>query len=186
MAVAGLIGTFLETKPALHRFLILRGANAALAEDVLQEISVKLSEGKIGPVSEPRAYLYRMAANLLLLHRRGERRRVRRESDWTVLNLADDRGADRRPSAELNLIQKEQIAIISSVLDRLPERTRDIFLRFRVSKESQRSIAGDLGISLSAVEKHLTRAYHDIAMTKSLLDADRTLPRHLNWDRGDL
>jgi len=186
MAVAGLIGAFLETKPALLRFILLRGANTALAEDVLQEIFLKLSEGGIGPVSEPRAYLYRMATNLLLLHRRGERRRMQRESDWSSMNLADCDGADRRPSAELSFIHKEQIAILSSVLDRLPDRTRDIFLRFRVSKESQKAIAGSLGISLSAVEKHLTRAYQDIATMKTMLDADRTLPRHLSWDRGDL
>lgn len=186
MAVAGLIGTFLETKPALHRFLVLRGANDSLVEDVLQEISVKLSEGGIGPVSEPRAYLYRMATNLLLLHRRGEQRRVQRENDWSLMNLADVDGADRRTSAEINLIQKEQLAILSSVLDRLPDRTRNIFLRFRLSKESQRSIAESLGISVSAVEKHLTRAYQDIANARTMLDADRTLPRHLSWNRAEL
>lgn len=186
MYASGLLGAFLEAKPALSRYLTLRGATPSLAEDLLQEMSLKLSAGGIGPVAEPKAYLYRMATNHLLLHRRGEQRRTQREGDWVEVNSADEDGVDQRPSAEMQMIHREQVAIVDAALSRLPERTRDIFLRFRVERESQRDIADGIGISISAVEKHLTRAYQEIAAIRKLLDGDRALPRHLSSDRGAL
>ena len=41
----------------------------------------------------------------------------------------------------------------------MPERTADILRRYRVEGQSQKVIAEQIGISLSAVEKHLQRAY---------------------------
>ena len=65
------------------------------------------------------------------------------------------------------------------MLDALPERTRTIFRRFRIDGEPQRLIADELGISVSAVEKHLARAYQAIADVKLRLDEDRSTGRRL-------
>jgi RNA polymerase sigma-70 factor (ECF subfamily) len=65
----------------------------------------------------------------------------------------------------------------------LPERTRAIFRRFRLDGEPQRRIAEDIGISVSAVEKHLARAYEAIAAAKLRLDGVRRDPRHLSDER---
>lgn len=179
MSTSGLIQTFMQIKPALQRFLIARGASPAEAEDILQEASLRLSTDKVGPVAEPRAYLYKMASNQFLLHRRTEQRRTRREEDWVDANSGAAREIDPDPSAEERLIHREQLAILRAALAGLPERTRSIFMRFRVEGQPQKQIAQDLGISVSAVEKHLTRAYGAIAATKLLLDGDYALPRHL-------
>jgi len=45
----------------------------------------------------------------------------------------------------------------------LPERTRDIFILFRVEKMRQAEIAKRLGVSVSAVEKHVIRAAAHLA-----------------------
>ena len=184
MSTSGLIQTFMQIKPALQRFLIARGASPAEAEDILQEASLRLSTDKVGPVAEPRAYLYKMASNQSQLHRRTEQRRSRREEDWVDSNSDNGREIDPDGSAELRLIQREQLAILRSALDGLPDRTRWIFLQCRVEGEPQRKVAVTLGISVSAVEKHLTRAYGAIASTKLLLDGDHALPRHLRQTRG--
>lgn len=186
MAADGLMQAFLSSRPALQRYLVMRGASPPLAEDVLQEVSVKLAAGGTGPVSEPRAYLYRMVTNQLQLHRRSEGRRTRRESDWVGLHQDGFTDVDERPSTEHSLIVREQVLILEQVLARLPERTRVIFLKFRVEREPQKHIAAQLGITVSAVEKHLTRAYQEISAIRKSLDADGALPRHLNWDRGAL
>ncbi len=184
MQPSGLLQAFLDARTALLRYLMLRGAAADEAEDVLQEISVRLSSETIGPVAEPRAYLYRMATNQFLLHRRTQGRRLRREEDWVDAHSGENREQDERPSAETSLIARGQLAILQHVLDELPERTRMVFRRFRIDGEPQRRIADDLGISVSAVEKHLTRAYEAIASAKLRLDGDRMLPRHLSDERG--
>lgn len=179
----GLLQTFAAARPALLRFLVTRGAAPDDAEEILQELYLKLLTETIGPVAQPRAYLYRMASNHFAGARRSAGRRVRREEEWTELRGGSDGAVDEAPSVEAALIAREQLAILQRVLDGLPERTRQIFRRFRVELEPQRRIAEDLGISVSAVEKHLSRAYAEIAAAKRLLDEDAIERRHLN-DEG--
>jgi RNA polymerase sigma-70 factor (ECF subfamily) len=180
---AGLVGTFMDSRPALLRYLNLRGATPDEAEDILQEVYLKLLADKIGPVAEPRAYLYRMTNNHFLGSRRTAGRRARREEDWVEVHGGEGE-IDERPSVEAELIAREQLAILQHVLDGLPERTRMIFRRFRIDGEPQRQIAADMGISLSAVEKHLTRAYGAISAAKLCLDGDRGDPRCLSDGRS--
>jgi RNA polymerase sigma-70 factor (ECF subfamily) len=163
---------------------MLRGATPDEAEDVLQEVSLNLSRDGIGRVDQPRAYLYRAASNQLLLHRRAAGRRVQRERDWVDAQSGEGREVDDRPSAEAQMIAREQLVVLQAVLDGLPERTRTIFRRFRLNGEPQRQIAADLGVSVSAVEKHLTRAYEAIADARLRLDGDRAGLRSLKDKRG--
>jgi RNA polymerase sigma-70 factor (ECF subfamily) len=179
MTVSGLYEAFLGLRPALHRYLLRRGAREDEAEDILQEVSLTLVSGKTGPVSEAGGYLYRMATNHFLIHRRGAGRRARREEDWMDAHVGDPPDLDERPSAETSLIARQQLAILQSVIDRLPERTRTIFRRFRLDGETRPAIASDLGISVSAVEKHLARAYEAITVARLRLGEDQPLPRHL-------
>lgn len=179
----GLLQIFAEARAALARFLLARGATHDEADEILQELHLKLLTENIGPVAQPRAYLYRMTSNHFAGWRRAAGRRVRREEEWTELRGGGDGAMDEAPSVETMLIAREQLAILQRVLDGLPERTRVIFRRFRVDLEPQRRIADDLGISVSAVEKHLSRAYTEIAAAKVLLDEDTTERRHLS-DEG--
>jgi DNA-directed RNA polymerase specialized sigma24 family protein len=71
-------------RPALLRFLIGRGAAPDEAEDILQDVQVKLLGEAPGPVAQPRAYLYKMTNNHFLVHRRTIGRRARREEDWVT------------------------------------------------------------------------------------------------------
>lgn len=184
MPNSGLLHVFVEIRAALLRFLQLRGASSADAEDIVQEVHLKLLAEKIGPVAEPRAYLYRMASNILSGLRRTADRRMRREEDWMGVYGGSDGERDERPSIETELVAREQLAILQRILDGLPERTRMIFRRFRVDGEAQRAIAENLGISVSAVEKHLARAYAEIAAAKLRLDAENTALRHLSGERN--
>jgi RNA polymerase sigma-70 factor (ECF subfamily) len=184
MTDSGLHQTFLGMRHALHRYLLRRGAREDEAEDILQEVSLTLSSGKTGPVSEAGGYLYRMTTNHFLSYRRGAGRRTRREEDWFGAHAGDPPELDERPSAETTLIARQQLAILQAAIDRLPERTRTIFRRFRIDGETQPRIAHDLGISVSAVEKHLARAYEAITAVRRRLDEDKPLPRHLTAEGG--
>ena len=175
----GLLRMFADLRPALLRYLLARRATAAEAEDVLQDVYVTLSEAKFGPVAEPRAYLYRTVTNRLLDHRRSAARQSRRDQAWTEVNGGALIEQDDQPSAETQLIGRERLAIVQRYLDMLPERTTSIFRRFRIDGEPQRSIAADLGISVSAVEKHLQQAYRAVVAVKADLDAEPRAARRL-------
>lgn len=166
-------------RPALLRYLSLQGATTDEAEDVLQEVSLKLSTGLTTAVDQPRAYLYRMTQNHYLLHRRTEGRRTAREKMWTEAHSGDPMEIDETPSIETELVARQQLEILQAAIDRLPERTRLIFRRFRIDNRPQREIAGEIGISVSAVEKHLAQAYAAVAAEKKRFDEGRTGLRSL-------
>src|SRR3546814_5487921 len=53
----GLLQTFAEARAALSRFLVTRGATPDEADEILQELHLKLLTENMGPVAQPRAYL---------------------------------------------------------------------------------------------------------------------------------
>jgi RNA polymerase sigma factor (sigma-70 family) len=162
----GLEAVFLENRMTLLRFLRARGAGDA-AEDCLQEMWIKASAGASGPIAEPLAYLYRAANNVMLDRRRAEMRATRRDTAWS--EAADDNAP---PESEARLIARERLAAVEAALAELGARTNTIFRRYRLDGVSQRDIAAEFGISLSAVEKHLQKAYRALAELKERLDAE--------------
>lgn len=171
---------FMASRPALLRFVQLRGVSADEAEDLVQDLYVKLEGLAVGPIAEPRAYLYRMADNLVLDRRRAAVRRARREELWSQTRPGSpDSPGDPTAAADDALIARHQLQIVESALARLPERTVEIFRRFRIEGERQKHIAADLGISVSAVEKHLQRAYEVVLAVKAQADEENDPPRRL-------
>jgi RNA polymerase sigma factor (sigma-70 family) len=168
--------SLLENRAALLRFLNARGTTREEAEDLLQDLFVKLESQNLGTVNESRAYLYRMANNLLVDRRRAAMRRSGREAAWFAAGAATIRDADDAPTVEKSLIDRQRLTIVSEALAELPERTVWIFKRFRIDGVPQRQIASDLGISISAVEKHLQRVYRVLVEVRATLDAENERP----------
>ena len=181
-AAGGLEALLQRHRTALLRYLVARRAAPDEAEDILQDLFVKLRERGAGPVADPRAYLYRMAENLLVDRRRSARRRAGREDAWTAARLGAPGEADGQPSAEQRLVARERLAAVRQALAALPERSVHVLRRFRLDGMPQREIASELGISLSAVEKHLQRAYRVLIDAREALDAEPEPPRRPNGE----
>jgi RNA polymerase sigma-70 factor (ECF subfamily) len=76
---SSLIGLYLERRADLVRFFTVRLRSAAAAEDLVQDIYVRLSGlSEPADIQNPMAYLYRLGSNLMLDKLRGERR----SSSW--------------------------------------------------------------------------------------------------------
>jgi RNA polymerase sigma-70 factor (ECF subfamily) len=177
IAVAGLQAAVLKHWMELFRFLAARRVPKDEAEDILQDLFVKVRTLESGPVAEPRAYLYKMTANLLFDRRRTAARRTARESLWAEVHLGQDKEIDESPSADQALAARDELAHVSKAIAALPPRTIDILRRYRIEGHAQRRIAADLEISLSAVEKHLQRAYRAVVAAQAEIDADIEVPR---------
>ena len=167
---SGLVAVFLQNRPALLRFLRALGAGDT-AEDLLQELWIKASAGASQPIADPLAYLYRAASNLVLDARRAELRRGRREEDWTKAGGSGLEASDVA-SGERMAISRDELRLVGAALSDLGERTDAIFRRFRIDGASQREIADEMGISLSAVEKHLQKAYRTLIELRRRFDAE--------------
>lgn len=153
---------FMVHRPALLRYFRARGASEE-ADDLLQDLWFKLSAAGSVAIDDPLAYLYRMAHNLMLDRRRAAmRRRVREENYQGIVGEADE-----TPNAEHVLLARERLRQVDRILAALGPRTDHIFRRHRVEGIAQRDIAAELGVTLSAVEKHLQKAYRAVAATQA-------------------
>jgi RNA polymerase sigma factor (sigma-70 family) len=153
--IGGLKAHFLNERPMLLRLLRARLGNVEDAEEVLQDVWLRLDRAASGPIAEPGAYLFRIASNLALDRRRSALARLQRESDWSELHGP----AVQAPSAEWTMIQSQRLARVDAILSALPDRTARIFRDYRYDGMPRKAIAEAVGISVSAVEKHLQKAY---------------------------
>ena len=162
MAGSVLAQAFMANQAPLLRYLRARGAGEE-AEDCLQELWIRAEAGVGQAVADPLAYLYRMAHNLMLDRHRTAYRRQNREQSYRRDVHGDDGDADDAPAAERILIGRERLRQVDRVLAGLGRRTEYIFRRHRIDEIGQRDVAAELGITLSAVEKHLQKAYRAVA-----------------------
>ncbi|WP_454885325.1 RNA polymerase sigma factor [Sphingomonas oryzagri] len=153
---------FVGLRPTLERYLRARGAGDQ-AEDMAQELWLKIAALPDGiDVSDPASYLFRMAHNLMLDRRRAEVRRRVRERHYVELVDSAGVGVDPAATPERAFAARRELQAVQAVLAGLGERTDFIFRRHRIDGIGQRQIATELGITLSAVEKHLQKAYKAI------------------------
>jgi RNA polymerase sigma factor (sigma-70 family) len=167
----GLSHIFMANRAALLRFLRARGAGED-AEDLLQDIWMKLQAKDVGPVADPLPYLYRTANNLMLDRYRSASRRERRELDWA----AGAGGVMADPTEEVpvdeRMILNQRLEKAQAVLRDLGPRVELVFRRFRLEGVGQRVIAEELGISLTTVEKDLQKAYRAMLALKQKMDTE--------------
>lgn len=168
MGDGGLDAVLQANRGALLRFLSARGGVDAEPDELLQDLWLRVqSAAPTGPIAEPLAYLCRIANNMMHDRRRAARRRGQRETAWAALSGGMIADASDTPSAERALLARDELVRMEAALDALGERTATVLRRYRLHGESQKVIATDLGISLSAVEKHLQRAYRGLAAARA-------------------
>ena len=157
-ARATLLAAYLERRDDLVRFFTLRLRSAAAAEDLVQDIYLRLAA--VDPKAEVRnapGYLYRLGSNLMLDRIRGERRTAARDHDWrdshrTVVGTEE---VAEEPRADDAVAARQRLAAIVAVLRELPEQTQRVFRMHKFDGLSHAEVAQALGISRSAVEKHV-------------------------------
>lgn len=157
MTESGLKAIFLAHRAQLLRFLTAHGAGDA-AEDLLQELWLKIEAAPDGPIGQPLSYLYRAANNLMLDRHRSRQQAAKRDTAWTE-TITTRPGESDAPSGERVLIAREQLAQALKALDGLGPRAARVFRRYRIDGVAQRDIAQEMGISLSTVESDLRLAY---------------------------
>jgi RNA polymerase sigma factor (sigma-70 family) len=129
--------------------------NTDEAEDLLHAAFLRLAEYRRDHrVENPSAFVVRTAVNMKADEAR--HRRVRNEAPLDVADLADI--SDNMPLQTEVLAARERLRRAEEGLSRLSPRTREIFLMHRIDGLKYREIAERLGITVSAVEKHVAKA----------------------------
>lgn len=142
-------------RPSLLRFFERRVRDRVEAEDLVQDVFVRLARrGDLQNIEELGGYIFETAASVL--HDRGRRRQVRAADAHEIFDSEKHGGADFAPDRVLQ--GQERLRLASAALLQLPERTRHVFVLRRLEGMRYGDVAARLGISVSAFEKHMQRA----------------------------
>jgi len=156
-----LLDAYLGKRDDLVRFLTARLGSSAAAEDLVQDLYVRLATLELtGMVENPSAFLYRAAINLMLDRSRGERRSGQRDRAWHVsqnLNVAGAAAAVA-PSPEEAASARQRLAKLVEAVEGLPPKTRRAFELHKFEGLSQAETAQRLGVSRKTVENQLAAA----------------------------
>lgn len=168
MTKSGLNAIFIANRERLLRFLAAHGAGDA-AEDLLQDLWLKIEAAPPGPVGNPLSYLYRTANNLIIDRHRATTQAVKRDHAWSE-SVSGTAGQSDTPSSERQIIAQQQLEQVQQALDGLGQRASRIFRRHRIDGIAQKDIAAELGISLSTVESDLRLAYRTMIDLRTRFD----------------
>src|SRR3954452_25401042 len=127
---SSLIRLYLERREDLVRFFTARLRSPGAAEDLVQDIYVRLSGlDQPGDIQNPTAYLYRLGSNLMLDRLRGERRTANRDGAWldsqTTRIGIHEVSAER--SAEATGAARQRLAVLTEALKDLSPQTQRVF-----------------------------------------------------------
>lgn len=126
-----------------------------IAADLAQEsFIIFFREAQKQTIDHPRGFLFRIAKNLAYDHIKHRK---------VTENYAQTKEQSLPPPSEFPSAEKlvsidERLAAITRILDELPLRTREIFVLNRIYGMTYAETAQELGISDSAVEKHMAKA----------------------------
>ncbi|CAG1005416.1 putative RNA polymerase sigma factor FecI [Myxococcaceae bacterium] len=145
---------FLDTRKPLLQYLKRRLGCSHTAEDVAQETYLRVVQHEsIGEVADLRAYMFRIARNLVVDH--GRQAVTRAQSSWEPL---DEDLVCPKPAPDRVAEASEQLQMLERMIAELPPRCRRVFLLHRVQHLSHSEIAEHMGISPRTVESQIGKA----------------------------
>jgi RNA polymerase sigma factor (sigma-70 family) len=152
-----------EMRPALVKYFQRKTGDATEAEDLAQDVLVRaLGHADWKSAEEAKGYIFRAAVNRWHDHLR--RRRSHGISVALDAVREQDCGVESPP--ERVLVAREELHQIARVLDTLNVRTRTVLMLIRFEQMKAASVAEMLGISVSAVNKHLASAVASLCVAR--------------------
>jgi RNA polymerase sigma factor (sigma-70 family) len=153
------LNTSLESLYRIHarelRGFTRRRVGTHEAEDVVQDAYLHaLQEGGIASFGHPRAYLFRIAANLTVDAKRKARVRSRYARDVALLQASNGDPCSTGSKIEHAI----ELGQLCRILDELPSPCRKAFILYWLNDLSHLETARRLGVTVRTIERHLSRA----------------------------
>lgn len=147
---------FFKYYAPVKNFLTALAGSREDAEEICQEVFANLwtSRARINPEKNIRAYLYTIA--------RHESYDYLRKKNMLDTSFTDEWNEVSEGSSDDIVIAQETELLIRLAVNRMPPQRKRIFEMSRMQGLSNEEIAGKLGISKNAVEKHITFALKDV------------------------
>lgn len=154
--------TYYKIRHELLRFAFARTGDDAEAEDIVQDVWLKIETRQISRVHNPRSYLFQMANNIIIDHQREFARRRIRDQLWRNMETGyappgNDIG-DTSLDIEACLIEGQEAEQLHDAIGTLPQGARTVLYLHKIEGLSHAEVARRLNISRSGVEKHMAVA----------------------------
>jgi RNA polymerase sigma-70 factor (ECF subfamily) len=151
---------FLEWYNPLRNSMYYKTGDVQAAEDLVQDTFLKIWEKKetIKPETV-KSLMYKIANNLFLNKIEHEKVSFRFVTEY--------RGNDLSNAPDFELEMKDFDRKLQDAMAELDEKSRSVFLMHRIDEFTYAQIADNLGLSVKAVEKRMSKA---IAFLKERLD----------------
>jgi len=156
-----LLEIYLERRANLVRFFAARSGSLAIAEDLAQELYVKLATRDPTVTAEnPVALIYRIATNVMLDRARGDARSGARDAAWRLVvhaTIGGDDVAEEAPADEA-AASRQRLRLLVEAVAELPQQQQRAFRLHKLEGRSHADTARVMGISVKSVEKHVSAA----------------------------
>lgn len=142
-----------QYRAPLMAFFRRRLLSRADAEDMTQDVFLRLIAGGEQRFDKIEAYIFQIASNLL-------KDRLRRDRVRFVAAAALDAQLEDLEILDPSriLISRDQLAHIQVYLGELPKVTRNLFILFRLEGIPQSELAASYNMSVRGVQKHILKA----------------------------
>jgi RNA polymerase sigma factor (sigma-70 family) len=152
----------LPLEAALMQFLRRSWHNKAEADDLRQEVYVRVCEAARKGVPHPaKPFMFAVARNLLVDRARREHVvSIDTASDFDAMGIAAE-----EPGPDRNAMARQELRHLQSALDHLPPRCREAVVLRKIEGLSYREIALRMSISEDMVSDHLSKGMHVLANT---------------------
>lgn len=142
----------------------LVGGDKGYASDIVQETYTKAFEASTKSIiNNQRAFLYKVARNIIIDNSR------KQNKYQNIIYEEDEHSIPKFEQPEAITLIQSRNQDLKKIIETLPARSKQAFILHVIKGYSRQTIAQKMGISVNAVQKHITRATQKI---KEQLDLD--------------
>ncbi len=150
-----LLDTFESLSRDLVKFLAYNVGCYCVAQDLCHDTYLRLRKVQVHSekIKNPKAYVYKIAKNIAFDHLRKERVFSR----YTLNEKLSSNKPQYESSPEAIAEKNEELNVLRQAINDLPPKCREVFILSKFESLTYTEISRKLGISVSAVEKHVMK-----------------------------
>lgn len=152
-----LLATYLERRDDLVRYFRVRLRSEEAAEDLVQDIYVKITGLSPDGIDNPSGFLFRLGTNLMLDQIKQRKRAGRRDAEWRGVNSTSAGWEDISEASPADAVTdaRQRLARIIEVVNGLPPPVQEAFRLHKLEGLTHTETAAAMNISKSSVEKYM-------------------------------
>lgn len=144
----------------LYAFALKYLKNESDAEELVQEVFVKVWENRRTLKSELsfKSYLFTISLNHIRKHFNKKAMALRYME--SLQNMTDGAAETSLSNEDYESVMKK----INLIIEEMPPRRREIFMKSKLEGKSSKEIAAELGITSGTVDNHVSEAIHHLRL----------------------